>query len=170
MFFILIDQEPFVSEFLRCSESELQTPCNFDKIKLIEYREDFSSSNRRDPSSGSSVGNQIWVLGKKALPRHSVVIVLLVLVGRKGVGYKCEHAALLGGIRWSLSQPTVPRVCLLRLCHKSRRTPNGQKKVETKIEKGKQGKRISNRTNSELSFHLVYVSFELEYIWTVTSS
>ena len=24
----------------------------------------------------------------------------VVGVGRKGVGYKCEHAALVGGIRW----------------------------------------------------------------------
>ena len=56
--------------------------------------------------------------------------VCVVCAGRKGVGYKCEHAAFGGFIRWWLrtSQPTVPRVCLLRLCHKSRRTPNGQKK------------------------------------------
>ena len=70
-----------------------------------------------------------------------------VCVGRKGVGYKCEHA---GVAAYQMVVPTVPPVCLLCLCHKSRQAASKRpKKVKAEMEMNfSAGTTCSNQTET----------------------
>ena len=54
----------------------------------------------------------------------------VVCVGRKGVGYKCEHAGL-PRIRWSF-QPSLRFVCSASVISHARQQANGQRKSKLK--------------------------------------